>query len=288
MLQSQAINQISEENRVTALQDKRIAFIGAGNMGEALIKGLLQAGQVRPEQVIATDIRTDRLDVIHKMYRIETLTNNEEAATKAQILLLAVKPQVMDEVLTGLRGAVTEDHLLLSVAAGIRTAFIEARFSHPTRVVRIMPNTPALILAGASAITPGRHATEEDLKTTREVFEAVGRVVQVEEKLMDAVTGLSGSGPAYIFVLIEALADAGVQMGLTREVATLLAAQTAFGAARMVLESGEHPAKLKDMVTSPAGTTVAGLHILEQAGFRGLLMEAVEAATRRSMELGEE
>ena len=288
MLQSQAINQISEENRVTALQDKRIAFIGAGNMGEALIKGLLQAGQVRPEQVIATDIRTDRLDVIHKMYRIETLTNNEEAATKAQILLLAVKPQVMDEVLTGLRGAVTEDHLLLSVAAGIRTAFIEARFSHPTRVVRIMPNTPALILAGASAITPGRHATEEDLKTTREVFEAVGRVVQVEEKLMDAVTGLSGSGPAYIFVLIEALADAGVQMGLTREVATLLAAQTVFGAARMVLESGEHPAKLKDMVTSPAGTTVAGLHILEQAGFRGLLMEAVEAATRRSMELGEE
>jgi pyrroline-5-carboxylate reductase len=165
---------------VTALQDKRIAFIGAGNMGEALIKGLLQAGQVRPEQVIATDIRTDRLDVIHKMYRIETLTNNEEAATKAQILLLAVKPQVMDEVLTGLRGAVTEDHLLLSVAAGIRTAFIEARFSHPTRVVRIMPNTPALILAGASAITPGQHATEEDLKTTQEVFEAVGRVVQVE------------------------------------------------------------------------------------------------------------
>ncbi len=288
MLQSQAINQISEENRVTALQDKRIAFIGAGNMGEALIKGLLQAGQVRPEQVIATDIRTDRLDVIHKMYRIETLTNNEEAATKAQILLLAVKPQVMDEVLTGLRGAVTEDHLLLSVAAGIRTAFIEARFSHPTRVVRIMPNTPALILAGASAITSGRHATEEDLKSTQEVFEAVGRVVQVEEKLMDAVTGLSGSGPAYIFVLIEALADAGVQMGLTREVATLLAAQTAFGAARMVLESGEHPAKLKDMVSSPAGTTVAGLHVLEQAGFRGLLMEAVEAATRRSMELGEE
>lgn len=288
MLQSQAINQISEENRVTALQDKRIAFIGAGNMGEALIKGLLQAGQVRPDLVIATDIRTERLDVIHKMYRIETLTNNEEAATKAQILLLAVKPQVMDEVLTGLRGAVTDDHLLLSVAAGIRTAFIEARFSHPTRVVRIMPNTPALILAGASAITPGRHATEEDLKTTREVFEAVGRVVQVEEKLMDAVTGLSGSGPAYIFVLIEALADAGVQMGLTREVATLLAAQTVFGAARMVLESGEHPAKLKDMVTSPAGTTVAGLHILEQAGFRGLLMEAVEAATRRSMELGEE
>ncbi|MFQ5684871.1 MAG: pyrroline-5-carboxylate reductase [Candidatus Binatia bacterium] len=271
---------------MAALQDKRIAFIGAGNMGEALIKGLLKAGQVRPEQMIATDIRIDHLDVIRKVYRIETLTHNEEAAAKAQILLLAVKPQVMDEVLTGLRGAVTGDHLLLSVAAGIRTDFIEARFSHPTRVVRIMPNTPALILAGASAITPGQHATEEDLKITREVFETVGRVVQVEEKLMDAVTGLSGSGPAYIFVLIEALSDAGVQMGLSREVATLLAAQTVFGAARMVLESGEHPAKLKDMVTSPAGTTVAGLHVLEQAGFRGLLIEAVEAATRRSKELG--
>ncbi len=268
------------------LQDKRIAFIGVGNIGEALIKGLLQVGHVRPEQLMATDIRTDRLDAIRKTYRIETLTSNKEAATKAQILLLAVKPQVMDEVLIGLRGAVAEDHLILSVAAGIRTAFIEARFSQPTRVVRIMPNTPALVLAGASAITPGQHATEEDLKITREVFEAVGRVVTVEEALMDAVTGLSGSGPAYIFVLIEALSDAGVRMGLAREVATLLATQTVLGAARMVLETGEHPAKLKDMVTSPAGTTAAGLHVLEQAGFRGILKAAVEAATRRSQELG--
>lgn len=271
---------------MTALQDKRIAFIGAGNMGEALIKGLLQAEHVRPDQVMATDIRMDRLEAIRKTYHIEALTSNREATTKAQILLLAVKPQVMDEVLTGLRGAVTEDHLLLSVAAGVRSAFIEARFSRPTRVVRIMPNTPALLLAGASAISPGQHATEEDLKITREVFEAVGRVVQVEEKLMDAVTGLSGSGPAYIFVFIEALSDAGVRMGLSREVATVLAAQTVLGAARMVLETGEHPAKLKDMVTSPGGTTAAGLHVLEQTGFRGIVMEAVEAATRRSQELG--
>ena len=270
---------------MTPLQDKRIAFIGAGNMGEALIKGLLQAGHARPDQVMATDIRMDRLETIRKAYQIEALTSNREAATKAQILLLAVKPQVMDEVLTGLRGAVTENHLVLSVAAGIRTSFIEASFSRPTRVVRIMPNTPALLLAGASAISPGRYATEEDLKTTREIFEAVGRVVQVEEKLMDAVTGLSGSGPAYIFVLIEALSDAGVHMGLSREVATLLAAQTVLGAARMVLETGEHPAKLKDLVTSPGGTTAAGLHVLDQAGFRGTLKAAVEAATRRSMEL---
>lgn len=272
---------------MTALQDKRIAFIGAGNMGEALIKGLLQTGLVRPDQMMATDVRADRLEAIRQAYHIEASTDNWEAATKAQILLLAVKPQVMDEVLTGLRGTLRKDHLLLTIAAGIRTAFIEARFSHPVRVVRIMPNTPALLLAGASAIAPGKHATEEDLKIAWEIVEAVGRVVHVEEKLMDVVTGLSGSGPAYIFILIEALSDAGVRMGLSREVATLLSAQTVLGAARMVLELGEHPAKLKDMVTSPGGTTAAGLHVLEQAGVRGALMEAVEAATRRSQELGE-
>ncbi len=272
---------------MTALQDKRIAFIGAGNMGEALIKGLLQTGLVRPDQMMATDVRADRLEAIRQAYHIEASTDNREAATKAQILLLAVKPQVMDEVLTGLRGTLRKDHLLLTIAAGIRTAFIEARFSHPVRVVRIMPNTPALLLAGASAIAPGKHATEEDLKIAWEIVEAVGRVVHVEEKLMDVVTGLSGSGPAYIFILIEALSDAGVRMGLSREVATLLSAQTVLGAARMVLELGEHPAKLKDMVTSPGGTTAAGLHVLEQAGVRGALMEAVEAATRRSQELGE-
>lgn len=269
-----------------ALQDKRIAFIGVGNMGEALIKGLLAAATVRPEQLIATDIRRDRLEAIRKAYQIETLADNREAVSKAQILLLAVKPQVMDAVLGELAPAVAEDHLLLSIAAGIRTAFIEARFSRPTRVVRIMPNTPALVLAGATAIAPGRHTTAEDLQTARQIFEAVGRVVEIEEKLMEAVTGLSGSGPAYVFVVIEALTDAGVRTGLPREVATLLAAQTVLGAARMVLETGEHPARLRDAVTSPAGTTIAGLHVLEDAGFRGILMTAVEAATRRAQELG--
>jgi pyrroline-5-carboxylate reductase len=270
---------------VTALQDKRIAFIGAGNMGEGLIKGLLEAGKVRPEQLIATDVRTDRLETIRKAYQIDTLTNNREAVTKAQILLLAVKPQAMNGVLTELNGTVGEDHLILSIAAGIRTTFIEGKFSLPTRVVRIMPNTPALVRAGASAIAPGQHATPEDLEFARQIFEAVGCVVEIEENLMDAVTGLSGSGPAYIFVMIEALSDAGVRMGLSREVATLLVGQTVLGAARMVLETGEHPARLKDMVTSPGGTTAAGLHVLEQAGFRGALKAAVEAATRRSQEL---
>lgn len=268
------------------LLDKRIAFIGAGNMGEALIKGLLGAGRVRAEQLIAADVRADRLAAIRERYHIETLADNRKAANKAQILLLAVKPQVMDHLLLELRGAVSEDHLVLSIAAGIRTAFIEARLSPTTRVVRIMPNTPALVLAGASAIASGQHARPEDLEIARQILEAVGRVVHVEEGLMDAVTGLSGSGPAYIFVVIEALSDAGVRMGLSREVAMLLAAQTVLGAARMVLETGDHPARLRDTVTSPGGTTLAGLHVLEQAGLRGTLMAAVEAATRRSQELG--
>ncbi|HEY4719777.1 MAG TPA: pyrroline-5-carboxylate reductase [Candidatus Methylomirabilis sp.] len=273
---------------MSGLADKRIAFIGAGNMGEALIKGLLAAGTVRPEQLMASDVRRDRLETIRRAHRIEIFADNREAAAKAQILVLAVKPQVMDEMLDGLRGAVVEDHLLLSIAAGIRTASIEAKFAHPTRVVRVMPNTPALVRAGASAIAPGRHATAQDLTIARQIFETVGRVVQVDERLMDAVTGLSGSGPAYVFVLIEALADGGVRVGLPQDVATLLAAQTVLGAARMVLETGEHPARLKDMVTSPGGTTVAGLQILEQAGLRGSLVAAVEAATRRAQELGRE
>jgi pyrroline-5-carboxylate reductase len=266
--------------------DKRIAFLGAGNMGEALIKGLLQAGLVRPENLIATDVRADRLAFIQKTYGVEIFSDNRDATAKAEVVILAVKPQVMEEVLMGLREVVTAGHLLLSIAAGIRTSFIEGKFLRQVRVVRIMPNTPALVLAGASAIAPGRHATQEDVEITRQIFQAVGRVVQVEEKLMDTVTGLSGSGPAYIFIVIEALSDAGVRMGLTRDVATLLAAQTVLGAAQMVLETGEHPARLKDMVTSPGGTTIAGLQVLEQGRLRGILMEAVEAATRRSLELG--
>jgi pyrroline-5-carboxylate reductase len=266
--------------------DKRIAFIGAGNMGEALIKGLLQAGLVRPEDLLATDVRVDRLGYIQKTYGVEVFADNRDATAKAEVLILAVKPQVMEEVLMGLREVVTAKHLFLSIAAGIRTSFIEERFPQPVRVVRIMPNTPALVLTGASAITPGRHATPEDVEIAHQIFQGVGRVVQVEEKLMDTVTGLSGSGPAYIFIVIEALSDAGVRMGLPRDVATVLAAQTVLGAAQMVLETGEHPARLKDMVASPGGTTIAGLQVLEQGRLRGILMEAVEAATKRSLELG--
>lgn len=271
---------------MSGLLDKRIAFIGAGNMGEALIKGLLQAGVVRPGDLLATDVRADRLAFIQKTYGVEGFADNRDAVAKAEVVILAVKPQVMEEVLVGLREVVTTGHLLLSIAAGIRTPFIEEKFPRPVRVIRIMPNTPALVLAGASALAPGRHASPEDVEIARQIFQGVGRVVQVEEKLMDAVTGLSGSGPAYIFLVIEALSDAGVRMGLPREVAALLAAQTVLGAAQMVLETGEHPARLKDMVTSPGGTTIAGLKVLEQGRLRGTLIEAVEAATKRSQELG--
>jgi len=204
---------------------------------------------------------------------------------KADLVLLAVKPQMMGQVLQGLAQAV-EKQLVISIAAGIPTYYIETRFPRPVRVVRVMPNTPALVLEGASALCAGAHATADDLALARTIFEAVGRAVVLDETAMDAVTGLSGSGPAYIFVVIEALADAGVRVGLSRDVAQLLAAQTVLGSARMVLETGKHPAVLKDMVASPGGTTIAGLHALEAGALRATLLDAVEAAAERSRELG--
>ncbi len=264
----------------------RLAFVGGGNMGEALLRGLLAANLVLSKDVCVSDVREDRLAFLRQTYHVRTAANNAEAAKQAEIVLLAVKPQVMPGVLDGLLEAITEDKLVISIAGGISTTFISDRFSCPVRVVRVMPNTPALVLEGMSALARGIHATAEDLEITTRLFEAVGKVVVLDEALLDAVTGLSGSGPAYIFLVIEALADGGVKMGLPREVALALSAQTVRGAARMVQETGKHPEELKDMVASPAGTTIAGLHALEQAGLRAALMNAVEAATHRSRELG--
>jgi pyrroline-5-carboxylate reductase len=268
------------------LTGKRLAFIGGGNMAEALLKGFLAARLFPPESLGVSDVREDRLALLARSYGVRTTLDNGTAAREADILILAVKPQVIHPVVEGLRTAVSPTTLLVSIAAGVSTAALEAHFSHPTRVVRVMPNTPALVLEGASALAPGRHANEEDVALVQRLFNAVGAAVVVAESLMDAVTGLSGSGPAYVFVMIEALADAGVRAGLAREVAQALAAQTLRGAARMVLETGMHPGALKDMVASPAGTTIAGLHALERGGLRGVLMDAVEAAARRSRELG--
>jgi pyrroline-5-carboxylate reductase len=266
---------------------KTIAFLGAGNMAEAMVKGLLRAGTATKDEIVCADPRADRCEELRARYGVETTTENLKAADRAQILFLSVKPQVMEELLEEIASAVDPKKLVVSIAAGVPTTAIARKLGAGVRIVRTMPNTAALVGAGATALAKGAHATDSDLEQARALFEAVGTAVVVEEHLLDAVTGLSGSGPAFLFLVIEALSDGGVKMGLPRHVATALAAQTAVGAGRLVLETGEHPGRLKDQVTSPGGTTIAGIHAMEAAGVRGALIAAVEAATRRSHELGE-
>ncbi|MCS6799954.1 MAG: pyrroline-5-carboxylate reductase [Myxococcota bacterium] len=267
-----------------ALPAETIAFLGAGNMAGALIGGLLHAGACAPERIIATDVRRERLQELERLHGIRTSTDNAGAARAADLVVLATKPQAFDRLLAQLEGI--GDRLVVSIAAGVPSSIVENRTG--ARVVRAMPNTPALVRAGATAIAAGARATDEDVRRARALFDAVGTTVVVEETLLDAVTGLSGSGPAYVFLIIEALADAGVKVGLHRADAQALAAQTVLGAARLLLETGEHPGRLKDMVTSPGGTAIAGLHTLESGGLRRTLIDAVEAATRRAIELGGE
>jgi pyrroline-5-carboxylate reductase len=268
--------------------DRRIAFIGGGNMAEALIKGILAAGVVQAGLVTVTDLSAERLEYLAGTYGILPNKSNKDAAAQAEVVLLCVKPQVMDWVLEEIAPVVDKAKLVVSIAAGVTIGRIEKAFAGVPRVVRVMPNTPALVLAGAAALSPGTLATHEDLELVQRVFGSVGRAVVVDEKLMDAVTGLSGSGPAYVFTIIEALADAGVKAGIPRALSLELAAQTVLGAAKMVVETKEHPGKLRDMVTSPGGTTIAGLHELEKGKLRATLMNAVEAATARSRELGKQ
>lgn len=265
---------------------KTIAFLGAGNMAEALIKGLLRAGVAAPEEILCSDRRTDRLQDLARTYGVRTTGDNRAAATEAGIVLLSVKPQVMNKVLDEIAPALDQKKLVVSIAAGVPLAAIERKVGHGIRMVRTMPNTPALVGAGATAIAAGEHATEADLIQARALFDAVGKTVVVDEPLLDAVTGLSGSGPAYVFLVIEALADAGVKVGLDRRTAQDLAAHTVLGSAKLLIETGEHPGKLKDQVTSPGGTAIAGLHTLEAGGLRTTLMNAVEVATKRAHELG--
>ncbi len=265
------------------LDGKKIGFIGGGNMAEAIIKGLL-AGGVPAGNIMVAEPVQPRRDFLTSEYSVVT-EDNLDVARQADIIILAIKPQVAASVLTALEPAVTTGKLIISIMAGISTGFIEETLTNGVRVVRSMPNTPALIQTAATAVCPGRKATEQDLETAREIFSLVGIVVTVPEKQMDAVTGLSGSGPAYVFTFIEALSDAGVKNGLQRDVALQLAIQTVLGAAKMMAESTEHPAQLRDKVTSPGGTTIAALHALEKDGFRGVIMDAVDAACKRSKEL---
>jgi pyrroline-5-carboxylate reductase len=266
--------------------DGTIGIIGTGNMAEALIRGLVRADVARPEQILGSDPRPERQAEMARLYGIQTSGDNLEVARRADILLLSVKPQVMPKVLAEVHSHVRRSCLVISIAAGIPTLAIE-RWLPGVRVVRTMPNTPALVDAGATAIAAGGHATADDLAAAKRIFESVGLTVVLDESQMDAVTGLSGSGPAYMFLIIEALSDAGVKVGLSRYNAQALAAQTVLGAAKLLLETNEHPGRLKDMVTSPGGTAIAGLHTLEEGGLRTTLMNAVEVATNRSRELGE-
>ncbi len=263
-----------------------IGFLGAGNMAGALILGLLHAGVVKPARIVASDIRVERLQQLEAEHGIQVTLDNQALIRESRILVLAVKPQVVDKVLAAVGNVVRKETLVVSIAAGVPIAAIEARLPPGARVVRSMPNVAALALAGATAIAAGTHATARDMEAAKALFDAVGRTVILDESLLDAVTGLSGSGPAYVMLMIEALADGGVKVGLHRDTALLLAAQTVFGSSKLLLDTGDHPGRLKDMVTSPGGTAIAGLHTLESGALRKTLIDAVETATKRSAELG--
>jgi len=265
-----------------------IGFLGAGNMAGALILGLIQSEVVASAGILASDVKPERLAQLSKEYGIRVTSDNHALVRDSSIIVLSVKPQVVDKVLTVIGPDVRRDQLVISIAAGVPIAALEARLPPGTRVVRTMPNVAALALAGATAISAGTHATAKDLRAASALFEAVGRVVTLDESLLDAVTGLSGSGPAYIMLMIDALADGGVKVGLHRDTALLLAAQTVYGSAKLLLDTGDHPGRLKDMVTSPGGTAIAGLHTLESGGLRRTLIDAVEVASLRAGALGEQ
>ncbi len=266
--------------------DKTIGFLGAGAMAEALIKSLLQRGFARASGILASDINRERGRYLSDKYGIDFVDNNKYLAEKADVVIYAVKPSVIGNILSEVSPYVTADQLHISVAAGITLDFIEQRLPEGARVVRVMPNTPSLVGTGAAAYSPGKSAGPEDEKLVKEILDCAGVSVKVPEHLINAVTGLSGSGPAYMFLILEALIDGGVKAGLPRDIAHILATNTMLGAARLILETGEHPARLRDMVTTPGGTTIAGLHVLEQGKLRATLMDAVLAAARRADELG--
>jgi pyrroline-5-carboxylate reductase len=265
---------------------RRIALIGAGNMTEAIVAGLLKAEVLLPDLLYATDILSERHTHFKTRYGITISRDNREATAWGDIIILSVEPQILDAVLPQISPALQTGKLIISVAAGYPIARVSAQLGTEARIVRAMPNTPSTVLEGVTALAFGAGLSKEDREAARIIFESIGKVVVVEESMMDAVTGLSGSGPAYVYLILEALADGGVKVGLPRSVAELLAAQTALGAARMLLESGEHPGRLKDLVASPGGTTIEGIHQLEKGGLRAVLMSAVEEATTRSRELG--
>ncbi len=265
---------------------RTVGFIGAGTLAGILIRGMLRAGTAKPGDIVASDIDADRLGSLAADTGIKTTQDNNAVVEAANVLFLAVKPQVIDAVVNEIGRHVRGDQLIVSPVAGVTTESLEDAFPRRVRLLRIMPNVPCLVMQGVIAVSAGRHATPKDIMELADLLGRLGSIVTVQEGLMDAVTALSGSGPAFAYTIIEALADGGVRVGFSREVALRLAAQTVMGAARMVLETGEHPGRLRDMVTSPGGTAIAGLHAMERGSVRASLMDAVVAAAQRSSELG--
>jgi pyrroline-5-carboxylate reductase len=265
------------------MQKKKIGIIGAGNMGEAILRGLYQKGMAKG--IVVSELRSDRRNAIKKTYGVEVVSDNRQLASQVQVIILAVKPQELKGVLQEIAPALEPSTLLISIAAGASLGAIASVLAKDVRLIRAMPNIAAQALESATALSPGAEVSAADLEQAREIFNAMGKTVIIPESLMDAVTGMSGSGPAYVSLFIEALADGGVRMGLPRKDALEMAIQTVLGTARLLTEQGEHPAHLKDRVASPGGTTIAGIAALEAKGFRGAVMEAVAAATQRSKEL---
>ncbi len=262
-----------------------IAILGVGKMGEALASGLLRAGVVSPDQIFAAARRADRAQQLRDEYGIDVLSA-AQAAAKAETLVIAVKPQDMDALLHEISPVVTPDQLVISVAAGITTAFIGRRLNGDVPVVRVMSNTPVLVDEAMSVISPGPHATEEHLRRAEELLRPVGKVLRIPESQQDAATALSGSGPAYVYFLVEAMVDAGILLGMPRQNALEMVKQAVYGAATMLRESGEHPVLLREAVTSPGGTTINAIRELERHGVRAAVLAAIEAARDRGRELG--
>ena len=263
----------------------RVAVLGTGKMGGILLQAFVKSGLVEAKNAFATVAHAERAAALSSMYGVSVTTDNLEAARLADVILLGVKPMQVGDLVRSIQPALTREKLLISFAASVKTRAIEDAAEIEMAVVRAMPNTPAMLGAGMTALCGGRFADAEHLALAQRIFATVGRTALLDEKHMDAVTGLSGSGPAFLYIIIEALAEAGVNVGLPREIATLLAAQTTYGAARMVLETGSHPALLKDEVTTPAGCTVDGILELEEGGLRVTLIKAVKRATLRAREL---
>ncbi len=270
------------------LKEKKIGFIGSGNMGEALVSGLVLSKATKPENIICSDIDPELLAAVKKKYGVNTTCDNLEVIRQSDIIVYATKPQILGMVLKETAPALDTSKLIISIAAGVPLAAIAIGLKKKLRLIRAMPNICAFVKESATAIAAGEYVLENDVDQARAIFNSVGKTVFIHENvLMDAFTGLSGSGPAYIFTIVDAMADAGVKMGLSRKDALFLSTQTVLGSARLLLESKEHPGQLKDRVASPGGTAIAGIHTLEQGGLRTTMINAVESATNRSRELGE-